>query len=266
MTRDLDLIESAMKKHAEEMASRPFVPRTYFEDRNCLSWWFPRIQGAGLPVPKTHIITTEVQLVRMIDGEWPPGIEAFLGVLRDAADDIGYPAFLRTGQGSGKHQWEKTCFVQRADFISQHIYNLVEWSECVDMMGLPYHVWVVREYLPVRPLYRCTRYGNMPVVREWRVFVEDSRVVCVNPYWPREALEQGAPDCETWADSYDEDFAATTWDLIEVEDLARRAGKACGGRWSVDILKTDNGFYVTDMALAERSWGYDESKFQKVAP
>ncbi len=252
---------SAIAKHAEEMANRPFVPRTYTEDRNCLSWWFPRIQGAGLPVPKTHIITTEVELIRMVDGESPPGIEAFLDALRDAANDVGYPAFLRTGHGSGKHEWERTCFVQRADDISQHVFNLVEWSECVDMMGLPYHVWAVRKYLPVRPLYRCTRYGNMPVVREWRAFVEDHYVAYVNPYWPREALKQGAPDCETWADSYDGDFAADPAITERIEWLASNAGHACGGRWSVDFIETDKGLYLTDMALAEHSWGYDESKF-----
>lgn len=253
--------KAIMVEHAEDMASRPSVPRTHTEDRNCLSWWFPRIQGAGLPVPKTHVITTEVPLIEMVDRKSPLGLDLFLTALRTAADDVGYPAFLRTGQGSGKHQWEETCFIQSTSNIGQHVFNLVEWSECVDMLGLPYHVWAVREYLPVRPLYRCTRYGNMPVVREWRAFVDGARVVYVNPYWPLEALEQGAPDCKTWADSYDGDFAASPQTTTTIEQLASAAGFACGGRWSVDILETINGLYVTDMAIANRSWGYDESRF-----
>jgi len=35
--------------------------------------------------------------------------------------------------------------------------------------------------------------------------------------------------------------------------LATQAGKAVGGAWSVDILETERGWYVTDMAEAHKS-------------
>ena len=33
-----------------------------------------------------------------------------------------------------------------------------------------------------------------------------------------------------------------------------------GGHWSVDILETERGWYVTDMALAPRSWHWPHCK------
>lgn len=252
-----------MQADAEACAKAAQIPRTYIEDRNCLSWWFPRIQGAGLPVPKTRLIVTEVRLLELVDGKTPPGFARFLELLLAAINDVGYPAFLRTGQGSGKHQWEDTCFIaDEQTNVGQHVANLVEWSAVVDMMGLDDHVWAVREYLPVQPLYHCTRFCNMPVVREWRAFVDGERVAYANPYWPEDALAQGAPDCDTWADSYDGDFAASRGTLHRVRNLASAAGVACGGRWSVDILETKAGLYVTDMAIAERSYGYDAARFR----
>lgn len=90
----------------------------------------------------------------------------------------------------------------------------------------------------------------MPACREFRFFVNDAEIECWHPYWPEEALEQGgAGEC----------YEA----LCEVEDqgplrkLARAAGFAVGGRWSVDILETERGWYVTDMAEADRSYHWE---------
>jgi len=248
---------------ADIQASKPseYVPPTFVEDRNCLSWWLPRIQGAGLPVPKTHIIVTAVELIRMDDGKTPSGIERFCTRLREAADDLGYPAFLRTGQCSGKHNWEECCFLAKPDRIMQHVFNLVEWSTLADMIGLPTHVWAVREYLPVEPLYRCRAYGNMPVVPEWRVFVDGGDAKYVAPYWPKEALRRGRPDRADWEASYHAELDLPSVAVDDVCGLASEAGTACGGRWSVDVLRAGGTWYVTDMAEAERSWGYDEERF-----
>jgi len=50
-------------------------------------------------------------------------------------------------------------------------------------------------------------------------------------------------------------------ELSELHELASQAGKACGGQWSVDLLETDRGWYITDMAEAVKSYGYDKEKF-----
>lgn len=231
-------------------------------DRNCLSYWFPIIEKAGLPVPKTEIFRTDAKLWELCDGIVPEGIEPLIAQIGDSGDRLGWPCFLRTGHTSGKHDWERTCFLPSREAIPAHMGALVEYSEMASIIGLPSSVWVVREMLPVHPLYRCTRFHGMPVVPEVRAFVDGERVAYIQPYWPEGALEQGQPDCENWRDTYRLEHSIRTSQRLCCEDLASRAGKAVGGRWSVDLLQTDRGWYLTDMALAEESFGYDETRFR----
>lgn len=121
----------------------------------------------------------------------PKGWPEFLTRLEAAGDLIGWPVFLRTGQGSGKHQWKRTCYVQDAGELPYHVAALVEWSHLVDMLGLPTYVWAVRELLPVEPICTLPRYGDMPLTKESRVFVRDGKVLCSHSYWPEGAIAAG---------------------------------------------------------------------------
>lgn len=232
----------------------------------CLSWWFPKIQEAGLPVPRTKLLRCDsasaASLYRHFDGK-PVGVHGsdFLGFVEAAAREIGFPCFLRTGQTSGKHNWEKTCHVKDVADVVQHVLNLIEFSECCGMIGLPWDVWAVRELLPTKPVMLA--YEGMSVCREFRVFVDGDRICCWHPYWPVKALLDGTPMSVNELTSLTAEEIAKVWndlwnlddaDYEIVMDLARRAGAACEGRWSVDILDTARGWFVTDMAVAELSW------------
>ena len=46
--------------------------------------------------------------------------------------------------------------------------------------------------------------------------------------------------------------------MAELRNLASAAGKAVGGEWSVDILETRRGWYITDMAEAYKSWHWKD--------
>lgn len=227
------------------------------EDRTALSWWFPRIAAAGVPVPHTKIIpmplAAQESVWQWFDGKSGNGAEKpFLAELAAAATDIGFPCFLRTDHTSGKHSWEDTCFLKSADDVTQHVYNIAEFSECAALMGVPWRVWVMREFLPTIPLGSCTSYGNMPVCREFRYFVDDGKIRCAHPYWPDHALERGGIDLATF------DYKALcAGQTRELDRLAETAGKAVGGSWSVDILETRNGWYVTDMAEAHKSFHWE---------
>jgi len=104
-------------------------------------------------------------------------VQPFFDDVEQAATAVGFPCFLRTDHTSGKHEWNRTCFLKSADDIPQHIFNLAEHSEICDFIGLPRDTWVVREYLPIIPYGSCPHYGNMPLCREFRFFVNDD-VVC----------------------------------------------------------------------------------------
>ncbi len=235
-------------------------------DQNCLSYWFPKLEAAGVPVPRTRILkmpaAAQACVWAAMDGrdgtpEETEAMQAFLVQLRAAAQEIGSavvgerPAvFLRTGHTAGKHSWRKTCCVTDLDKLPEHVFRLAEHSEVADMMGMPWDTWVIREMLPVAPLGTCPNYGDMPVVREFRFFVQDGQIVCAHPYWPLEALAEGGATNPRYV------YAALcrTEVMSEMIALARMAGQAVPGAWSVDILETVNGPMVTDMAAAAASF------------
>jgi len=230
-------------------------------ERTALSYWFPKVEAAGLPVPKTVLLPMpddahEAILTLLWNGEADlTPAEAFLRELRAACEAIGFPVFLRTDHTSGKHDWRRTCFVPSAEDLGAHVCGIAEFSECNGMFGeLPWSSWAVREMLPTIPVGVCPRFGDMPVCKEFRFFVDGGMIECFHPYWPREALEQGGCHLS------DTDYAAlcTPEDEGELRRIASRAGAALGGRWSVDLLATERGWFLTDMAEAEKSYHWPE--------
>lgn len=229
-------------------------------DRTALSYWFPLIEKAGLPVPKTKIFkmpdaARDTILAGMDGRDGGDGLVNFAVEIAEAtvAAGIGFPLFLRTDLTSGKHEWERTCFVPTHEDLARHIFALAEHSEVAHFLGLPWDIIVVREMLPTKPVTTCPVYGNMPVTREFRLFVDGGEFICGHAYWPRDAVTKGGAyvtPAEYRQISMFRDIA----EQETVRDLARLAGLAVGGAWSVDILDTERGFFITDMAEAHKSW------------
>jgi len=167
--------------------------------------------------------------------------------------EVGYPCFLRTGMGSNKHGWKETCYVTAMDQIPERVRNLVEWSCLVDLWGMPYDVWVIREFLPIEPAFYAFR-GDMPVNRERRYFFNDGKVVSHIAYWPEDAfINHKKPD--GWRAMLTE---VNRQDALEIEHLTTmtlQVAKRFKGAWALDWLWTKRGWYATDMAEAHRAWG-----------
>lgn len=227
-------------------------------DPTALSYWFPIVRDAGLPVPRTTILempeAAQKAVWGIFDGNAPAddSLNDFAAKLAGAAAEFGFPAFLRTDHTSGKHGWDRTCFVADPGNMAQHILEIATYSEMAGLMGLPWDTWVVREFLPTMPIGTAPGYGNMPLCREYRAFAEDGTLGCVHPYWPAFALDQGdVPDAEAAAAALTD---ISTEDRETIMRLAREATKALGGAWSVDLLQTKRGWFLTDMAEAAKSF------------
>lgn len=217
---------------------------------SCLSQWFPRLALSGVPVPRTIIIPTGVELVQLLDGRTPDGFGPFIKDLEAACAAFGYPCFLRTGQTSGKHQWNETCWVMSADELPQRVAALVEFSHVCDFMGLPENIWCVREPLKTEPQF--TAFRGMPITRERRYFIADGRVKCRHPYWPAGAFKD---EPSGWQDKLTAMNVESDAEVDELIALSERAGRMFKGEWSLDWLHTiDRGWVAIDMARAETSW------------
>lgn len=229
-------------------------------DKTALSYWFPIIEAAGLPVPRTIILDMPDDAQRSIwsafDGVEPEvqALSQFAAQIEAAADTLGWPCFLRTDHTSGKHNWSSNCFLANREAITSHLYGVAEYSEMAGFIGLPWNRWAVREMLPTKPLGVCTRFGDMPICKEFRFFVDGPEVTFWQPYWPQEALEQGEAK---YAEGFDLAAFYRPDDLDALKALASKAGKALGGAWSVDLLETERGWFLTDMAEADKSYRWD---------
>lgn len=237
------------------------VPRRELEEASSLLCWFPQTKDV-LPCPKTVIVElTEDEihsLVGMLDGV-PPSAW-LVDKLDAAAREIGYPLFLRSDQGSGKHMWRDTCYVPSENALLRHIVRLVEWHEMVGVLGLPWRALVFREVLELDAPF--TAFAEMPVARERRYFVRDGKVVCFHPYWPEASIRQfhgATPLPEDWK----EDLARINiMDDDEIRELTRLAevfGERNPGYWSVDFARTKDGRWVfIDAARGEVSFHWED--------
>lgn len=220
-------------------------------DRNNMLYWFPLLERADVLVPRTILLSTEVDIDAVLDGETPDGYDEFIRAIERAAEAIGYPVFLRTGHTSAKHDWSRSCFVPGPESIASGVAGIVEYSMLADFLGLPVRTWAVREFLPLQFTFRAFR--GMPIAREFRVFVEDGKVLCLHPYWPKDSIRN--PDCEDWQEKL-EVISQVTDDVIsEAERIASALKPHFDGSWSVDICQHQDGrYFVTDMAEADRSF------------
>jgi hypothetical protein len=265
----------AISIHAESLGPSPVTHAEYVAmlaksperpmDKTSLTYWFPLIEKAGLPVPKTEILTMPLESQAYIwmafdcrgKGEAAP-VEPFYDDLKAAARRMGLPCFLRTAQTSAKHSWKRTCFLESIEKIRQHVFEIAEFSVCADMMGLDWSTWVVRELLPTIPYGRCPNYEDFPVCKEFRYFVKEGKVICSHPYWPLESLEDGGWEPDAPMDVAYADLCSSSGSENELVALAEKAGAAVGGSWSIDILETEKGWYVTDMAEAYKSFHWED--------
>lgn len=223
-----------------------------------LSYWFPKLKNTGLPVPETHIIcTAEEELTAIyesMESSIKNGVYSLAKRIKEAADNVGYPCFLRTDHFSGKHDWENNCYLSDGNNIAEHVMSIAYMWECVNMFAPPCDTWIVREFLPTIPHGVCRMYGDMPICKEFRFFSKDGDIQCWHPYWPLRALEQGK--AEYFNNNFDYD------DFCKLDNmafaLAEKAAKAIDGSWSIDLLETKKGWFVTDMAESNKSYHWED--------
>jgi len=242
-------------------------------NKNCISYWYPKLAEAGVPTPRTTIITTKLDLGSLFDdpllkAKKSREFSAFIEEIEAAAEATGYPVFLRTGHLSAKFGWETTCCVEKRCDVAKHICELVECSCTSTMIDLPTDVWAVREMLPTEPIF-TVRHG-MPINRERRYFVGDGKVVCHHPYWPEDAVEKTFPygavpmrqpmeepkriEPEHWREKLTALNCETESEIAELMTLSMRVARQFSGAWSVDWLHTTRGWFCIDMAEAHRSF------------
>lgn len=226
-------------------------------DPNSLLVWWPAIKDLGIPVPRTEIIPIDRANIMEAYEDRSKLNPIPIIAAECIAEKFGFPVFLRTDLSSGKHDWERTCFVPDKSSLSEHVVELCLAHEMWTLIGLDYQALVIREFLHLETAFTAFS-GNMPINKEFRFFVRDGAVVCHHFYWPEEAFNQHparmAHEPE-WREKLRSLSELSDWEYLLLEDYAKRAGTAVGGFWSVDFAKTAKGtWYLIDMALGANSY------------
>ncbi|KKN98829.1 hypothetical protein LCGC14_0140700 [marine sediment metagenome] len=239
------------------------MDRLDWNNRNRLSWWFPKIPKEIL-VPETRIFpkcvwadcgANHFVLIGVLDGRKPEAFDTLCWQLKAAGDELGYPFFLRTDYLSGKHGWNDTCFVTHAIEIPCHVARLIEESIGADILGFPPDCWIARKMISTIPSFFAF-HGDMPIVKERRYFVQDSKVLCHHPYWPSEAFDFVRVSIDSWPTQLDEMNYQSSGEISLLSDLSAKVGGVVGGAWSIDWLwsEPEQQWYLIDMAEAETSY------------
>ena len=239
-------------------------------ERNSLLYWYPKLKDLGIPTPKTEIVELKNQhseLIPICDGDMSP-LEPNWKEILQKARKIGFPLFMRTDEFSGKHNWKKTCYVEKEENLKQNIYHLIEDSFCADVVGLPIRAIVLREFIPMKTLFTAF-YGDMPVNPEIRFFIKDGEVLCWHWYWIEDAIEKGTPKDKLPFDwRYRLEDAKKKYltgnDLLWLTNDVRKIAKKFDGYWSVDFcMSKDNRWILIDMAEGHKSW-HPNCRFKEV--
>lgn len=236
---------------------------SHFEKRACLSYWGPKTQELASPATDYRSRDLTPKMLSEKGEEFRDVVAEVQQMAKNFGKEFGWPLFFRTGQTSGKHNWNRTCKLEAAEDVESHMRNLAQHSHIVSMVGLPLNVWAVREWLDIE--HKFTAFGGMPIGREFRYFVQEGKIIHEQPYWPPESIE-GHTEADRWEEKLRKmnGRSGTSFARSLAQQVAERIEErfdhpdSC---WSVDVCKTETrGWMMTDMAPAERSYFWDPDR------
>jgi hypothetical protein len=222
---------------------------------NCLSHWYPKIQSIkGINIPETKIIPFDYNdLLHSLDSNFTEGFKDSLKKVENAADEIGYPCFIKNSLFSAKHSWKDSCYIQNREQIKDHLRNITSDCYCVNAGDSLYVI--VRKLIPTKAAFFA--FSQMPVTKERRYFIKDGKVTFHHPYWIPKSIENAS--CEDWESKLNELNWESDEEILILTSLSEQVSKHIDGAWSVDWLQDKNGeWFLIDMALEQSSFKWSD--------
>lgn len=242
---------------------------------NSISNWFPQLSQAVkansfFKVPETKIVTLPLPLSQFMRHEYVNvnqiSKDAFNEILIKLFDlDLTKEYFIKTGVFSSKFEFANAHCDDPAVIGD---YFIVINNFAMEVGAGRSNDVVVREWIP-DPENRPTIYNGMPLRTEFRAFVDfdDKSVLGVVEYWHPVVMKnvlrhQGerVPRIHEYYETYSkfedilhEDFNKYVGTVRKELTTLIKDFKGLSGRYSIDVMKSGEDFYIIDMALMEES-------------
>lgn len=247
----------------------------FLANPNTMSNWFPELQAAWkctdqwFNIPKTKIITLQPDLAEYFRWEY----QDIPSVARDKVNEIIFQAFdldpqqeyfIKTGTFSSKFEFKNAHLTESkeiADYfvVINNFAMTVGAGTSVDL--------VVREWID-DPENHDTIYDGMPLRTEFRVFIncDEDTVIGVVPYWNPLVMKnvlqtQGKhnPEIQRDYETYKANEERLNTEFNECQHaVSNHVAELLPhldlhGKYSLDVMKSGDKFYLIDMATMEDS-------------
>jgi len=221
--------------------------------------WYPQIKNVvKTPLSKWWDISYEdfISIIGLLDGieiakNSKERFDFIIKEIKSFGKEVGYPLFLKNYVFSGKHSWDRTCFIESDKNIFKHIRDIIFESEmvmCECGLGFVARQFIDTSYSPFKA------FEGMPVVKERRYFIKDKKVYGRQEYWVEGAFENENLTKKQWQELR----TLNLQDKKEIEYLkfeTEKIIKVLDGNWSVDWLMDSKGhWWCIDLAEMHKSY------------
>lgn len=269
---------------ASKIDVTPMLYEWFCLNKNTFSYWYPRLKKSFedsknkfFKIPKTKYLTLPIELSQFMRIEYQDTDEESRKCFNDILyktfeleDDKEY--FIKTGTFSSKFEF------RNAHLEKGEAKEIGEYFQVINNFAMKVGAGhtndiVIREYIEDVE-NRPTIYHGMPLRTEFRLFIDfdKEKIYGVVPYWNGYIMKsvlqrQGQMNPDIFEDytTYikNEDMLMKDFNnnqskvKSEIEKMMPFLSKNFNGKWSLDIMKNGNDFYLIDMALAEQSAMHD---------
>lgn len=251
--------ESREKRMRENYAISQLNPEN-------MSYWLPKILSSTtkansiLQIPETKIIQLDYPIWKWLrsDSYTPEKVKEFNDYIVDKIDDFlsGKTLFMKTGIFSNKFTFSMTVIDDR-ESIGQNLLDIYYNSM---VLGADNTSEVaIREMIHDKE-NRAQIYSGMPLHTEFRVFYDYDtyEIVGVANYWHPDVMTRGlyGKDVLVYEQEKEKIIADFNKYKNQVAEEVQAFMKGCtelSGKWSIDIMKNGEDFWLIDMARMERS-------------
>lgn len=248
------------------------VPRYY----NDFSYWFPKVENCGIPVPRTFYAklpdyNTEPELAERLDKAfYMDNIDEDMQVIRYWLNRDIIPklkelnmtgwTFVKNACYSGKFNANRMCNNTGLDNLAQAIANINYDALICGADGLD--EIVIRDYIYHDHSKTPCIYNGLPFRSEFRVFYDfdKKKPIFTANYWDFDYCYPHLKDItdkiifEHERERIERSFLANKEQVEALVAEAMKNVEGLEGQWSVDILIDETGKnWLIDMAVAQHS-------------